>query len=229
MTVWMVVRKAPPLPFLPKEVHGQLVLIVPFVFLGDREHGETLIEPLRQASPSHGEMIGMHPWTTWQSLFDPLVAHGARNYWKSHHLQDLSDGFIDCALDAASRLPTDECEMLPPAHGGSAEPRRRRCHGDGPSHAAVLCSTSTPAGVIPRTTSAAWRGSATSTLRLEPFARGVYVNFISEEGEDRVKDAYAPTVWSRLVQVKTAWDPGQRVPRQPEHQAVGPRFARLNV
>jgi FAD/FMN-containing dehydrogenase len=206
MTVWMVVRKAPPLPFLPESVHGKLVLVVPFVYLGDRARGETLIEPLRQASPSHGEMIGMHPWTTWQSLFDPLVAHGARNYWKSHHLQDMSDGFIDCALDAAEKLPTDECELFLTHMEGAASRV--------PEEATAVGHRTPPFSLNIHTR---WRQPADDERCLQwvrdfhtaakPFARGVYVNFISEEGEDRVRDAYAPQVWSRLVQVKTAWDP----------------------
>ena len=42
----------------------------------------------------------------------------------------------------------------------------------------------------------------------QPFAKGVYVNFISAgDGESRVQEAYTPAVWQRLVQVKTSWDP----------------------
>jgi hypothetical protein len=41
----------------------------------------------------------------------------------------------------------------------------------------------------------------------QPFAKGVYVNFLSQEGEDRVKEAYTPEVWQRLVNVKKKWDP----------------------
>jgi hypothetical protein len=43
--------------------------------------------------------------------------------------------------------------------------------------------------------------------RTQPFAQGVYVNFLSQEGADRVKDAYTPQVWNRLVDVKKKWDP----------------------
>jgi FAD/FMN-containing dehydrogenase len=206
MTVWMVIRKAPPLPFLPESVHGQLVMVVPFVYLGDRARGEELIEPLRQASPSHGEMIGMHPWTTWQSLFDPLVAPGARNYWKSHHLQDLSSGFIDCALDAASKLPTNECELFITHMEGA--PSRV-------AEDATAFGHRTPPFSLNIHTR--WRQPSDDARCLQwvrdlhaaakPFSHGVYVNFISEEGEDRVRDAYSPHVWDRLVQVKTAWDP----------------------
>jgi hypothetical protein len=47
MTVWTVIRKAPPLPFLPADVHGKLVVIVPFLYVGDPKKGEELIKPLR--------------------------------------------------------------------------------------------------------------------------------------------------------------------------------------
>jgi FAD/FMN-containing dehydrogenase len=57
-TVWMVIRKAPPLPFLPQEVHGQLVVIVPFVYLGDPAEGERRLSPLRTVTPSAGEAMG---------------------------------------------------------------------------------------------------------------------------------------------------------------------------
>ncbi len=58
MTVWMVVRHAPPLPFLPSDIHGKMVVAVPFVWLGDQAKGEELIKPLREITESHGETFG---------------------------------------------------------------------------------------------------------------------------------------------------------------------------
>jgi len=92
MTVWMVVRHAPPLPFLPKDVHGKMIVVVPFVWLGGQPDGDKLLKPIREITEPHGEAIGMNSWVGWQSGFDGLVDHGARNYWKSHHLEELSDG-----------------------------------------------------------------------------------------------------------------------------------------
>jgi hypothetical protein len=94
-------------------------VIVPFVWLGDPAEGEKLIQPIRDASDQHGETTGMHPWTAWQSIFDGLASHGARNYWKSHHLRDLSDGCIDRLIEFSEKLPSDKCELFIPHMEGA--------------------------------------------------------------------------------------------------------------
>lgn len=206
MTAWMVVRKAPPLPFLPESAHGRLVVIVPFVWLGDVDRGRALVEPIRQATPSVGEAIGMTPWVDWQAGFDALVAHGARNYWKSHHLRTLSDGCIDRILDAASNLPTDECEVFIPHMEGAPA----RVAGD----AAAYAHRKVPFVMNIHTRwrdrqdderCMAWASAPHAATRQD--AEGVYVNFLSQEGADRVRDAYTPEVWRRLQEVKRTRDP----------------------
>lgn len=206
MTAWMVVRHAPPLPFLPQEVHGNMVVVVPFVWLGDEAHGARLVEPIRDATPSHGEAIGMNPWVAWQSGFDGLVEHGARNYWKSHHLRELSDGCIDRVIEFAGSMPSDEIEVFIPHMEGA--PSRV------PETFTAYAHRKTPFVLNIHTR---WRDAADDERCLawardfhqatEPFAQGVYVNFLSDEGEDRVKAAYTPEVWNRLVELKKKYDP----------------------
>jgi hypothetical protein len=206
MTAWMVIRKAPPLPFLPENVHRQMVVIMPFVWLGEKEQGEAFVKPMREITPSHGEAIGMNPWANWQASFDALVAHGARNYWKSHHLKELSDGCIDKILEFAAKLPSDECEVFIPHMEGV--PSRVS------ENETAFAHRRTPFLLNLHTR---WREASDDKKCLswakemhtatQPFAKGVYVNFLSQEGEDRVKEAYTPEVWQRLVNVKKKWDP----------------------
>ncbi|NNF04732.1 MAG: FAD-binding oxidoreductase [Rhodothermales bacterium] len=206
MTAWMVIRTAPPLPFLPEDVHGKKVLIVPFVWLGEKAEGERLIQPIREATASHGEGMGMHPWTGWQAGFDGLVEHGARNYWKSHHLANLSDGCIDAILEYADSLPTNECEIFIPHMEGA--PSRV-------AEDATAFAHRKPPFVLNIHTR--WRETSDDERCLEwarnfheatePFADGVYVNFLSDEGEDRVKAAYSQEAWERLVTLKRKYDP----------------------
>ncbi|MBS0013064.1 MAG: FAD-binding oxidoreductase [Desulfobacterales bacterium] len=206
MTVWMVVRHAPPLPFLPQDVHGKMVVIIPFVWLGDEAEGARLIQPIRDATPSHGEAIGMNSWVAWQSGFDGLVEHGARNYWKSHHLRELSDGCIDRVIEFADSMPSDEIEVFIPHMEGA--PSRV------PDTATAFAHRKTPFLLNIHTR---WRKTQDDEPCLawardfhqvtEPFAQGVYVNFLSDEGEDRVKAAYTPEVWDRLVELKKKYDP----------------------
>jgi FAD/FMN-containing dehydrogenase len=206
MTAWMIARHAPPLPFLPDDVHGKMVVVVPFAWLGDKEKGEALIKPIRENTASLGETVGMNSWVKWQSGFDGLVPHGARNYWKSHHLKELSDGCIDTIIEFASKLPTQECEVFI-SHMEGAPSRI-------PETETAFAHRKTPFVLNIHTR---WQSPSDDEQCLrwakdfhhatQPFAQGVYVNFISQEGQDRVKDAYTPEVWRRLVGIKKKWDP----------------------
>jgi FAD/FMN-containing dehydrogenase len=206
MTVWIVVRHAPPLPFLPATVHGKMVVAVPFVWLGERTEGEELINPIREITESHGEAIGMNRWVDWQSGFDGLVEHGARNYWKSHHLKALSDECIGKIVEFANTMPSNECEIMIPHMEGA--PSRV------PIDATAFTHRTTPFLLNIHTR---WRNQSDDKRCLswvrdfhrstEPFAQGVYVNFLSDEGRDRVKDAYSKDIWQRLVQIKKRYDP----------------------
>ena len=209
MTVWLVVRHAPPLPFLPPDVHGKKVVIVPFVWLGEPEEGEKLIEPIRDATRSLGEGFGTNPWVVWQSGFDGLVSHGARNYWKSHHLRNLGDACLDQVIEFAGKLPTEECEVFIPHMEGVPS----RTNGNGTAFA----HRTTPFVLNIHTR---WQKPEDDEKCLkwardfhkgtQEFANGVYVNFLSQEGEDRIKEAYTEEVWNQLVAVKNKWDPENR-------------------
>ena len=206
MTIWMVIRHAPPLPFLPDEYHGKLVVLVPFVWLGDPAEGEKLIQPIRDMGETIGDGSGVKPWTAWQSAFDGLVEHGARNYWKSHHLKALPDESIDVITSFASQMPHEECEVFIPHMEGA------------PSRIDPL-STAFPHRNTPFVLNlhTRWRRPEDDERCLKwarefhdatrPFSQGVYVNFLSEEGNDRVREAYTGDVWDRLVKVKKQWDP----------------------
>ena len=151
----------------------------------------------------------MHPWTGWQSAFDGLVDHGARNYWKSHHLKDLSDPCIDAIIDFAGRLPSEECEVFIPHMEGA--PSRVK-------EGETAFAHRSPPFVLNIHTR--WRKEQDDETCLkwarefheaaQPFAQGVYVNFLSQEGEDRIREAYTDSVWKRLKDVKSKWDPNNR-------------------
>jgi FAD/FMN-containing dehydrogenase len=205
MTVWAVIRHAPPLPFLPQKAHGRLAIIVPFVYLGKQTPGKKLVQPVRTFGKMVGEHMGMTPYTEWQSGFDALNAHGARNYWKSHHLDALSDDVIDAFIEAAQTFPTQDCEILTVQMGGAASriPAETTAYAQRtPPFIMNIHSRWSNAGDDARCMNwarALWE-------RCKPHARGVYVNFLSD-GENRVQDAYPPATWKRLVTVKRTYDP----------------------
>jgi FAD/FMN-containing dehydrogenase len=206
MTIWTVLRQAPPLPFIPEEHHGKMVVLVPFVWLGDPEEGEKLIQPIRDFGETIGDGSGVKPWTAWQAAFDGLVEHGARNYWKSHHMKSLSDECIDVITSYAAKLPHPESEVFIP-------------HMEGAPSRVDPVSTAFPHRNTPFLLNlhTRWRETSDDERCMKwarefhdatrPFSQGVYVNFLSEEGSDRVKEAYTEEVWDRLVKAKKRWDP----------------------
>jgi FAD/FMN-containing dehydrogenase len=118
LNVWMVTRKAPPLPFLPAETHGKEMVALALCYAGDPATGEKLIAPLRTFGTPIGEHVGVQPYTAWQQAFDPLLAPGARNYWKSHNFSQLSEGVIDAIVKYAAALPSPQCEIFIGTIGG---------------------------------------------------------------------------------------------------------------
>ncbi len=105
--------------FFPSEVPGGMVIALPFVWLGDPTRGEELIQPIRDFTESNGEGIGMNPWVGWQSGFDALNDHGARNYWKLHHLKEIPDKCINTIVEFAENMPSVECEVFIPHMEGA--------------------------------------------------------------------------------------------------------------
>lgn len=206
MSIWMVIRHAPPLPFLAEEHHWKLVIIVLFVYLGDPETGRQLTQPIRDFGTTLGDGSGMHPWRAWQSAFDGLVTHGARNYWKSHNLKGLPDDSIDIICDFASRMPSNQCEVFVPHMEGV--PSRI------PSDETAYSFRKHPFVMNIHTR---WEEAKDDEKCLKwardfyeatkPYSQGVYVNFISDEGEARAREAYTDSAWSRLKQAKKKWDP----------------------
>jgi FAD/FMN-containing dehydrogenase len=206
LNVWVVLRKAPPLPFLPEAVHGQEVVVLAVFYNGDPAAGEKLIQPLRNFGDAHGEHIGVQPYVNWQQAFDPLLTRGARNYWKSHYFKELRDEALDVMIDFAGKLPSPQCEIFIALIAGA--PNRV------PTDAMAYYSRDArfALNVHGRWDDAADDETCISWAReffktSAPYASsGVYVNFMTEEEGGRVATAYG-TNYKRLVEIKKRYDP----------------------
>jgi FAD/FMN-containing dehydrogenase len=207
LSVWIVMRKAPPLPFLPREVHGQDVLVLAVCYLGSEENGRKLIAPLADFGTVLGQHVGMQPFTAWQQAFDPLLTAGARNYWKSQNIRELKDGLLDTLVEFAGKLPSPHCEIFVGQLGGQVARMAADATAFGNRDANYVMNVhgrwNSPAedkaGI-------AWaREVYRATL---PFATGgAYSNFLTAEETDRVKSAFGSN-YARLARVKKTYDPG---------------------
>jgi len=206
LSVWVVMRQAPPLPFLPPEVQGQNVLVLPLCYVGAEDRGRKLIAPLAEFGTVLGQHVGMQPFTAWQQAFDPLLTPGARNYWKSHNFSDLKDGFLDAIVEHAGAMPSPQCEIFIGQLGGQTArvPVDATAFGNRDAnfvmnvHGRWNSPAEDQAGVD-------WaRTVYRATL---PYATGgAYSNFLTAEETDRVKSAFGAN-YPRLEQVKTTYDP----------------------
>src|SRR6056297_1833093 len=116
--VWAILRKAPPLPFLPSDTHGVGVLVVVAFYAGDMDEGEQVLEPLRSYGDPIADAVGPHRYAEFQQSFDPLLTEGARNYWKSHNFDELPDEAIDTAVEYAAEIPSPLSEIFFAQLGG---------------------------------------------------------------------------------------------------------------
>ncbi|HTP51863.1 MAG TPA: FAD-binding oxidoreductase [Anaeromyxobacteraceae bacterium] len=207
LTCWVVMRKAPPLPFLPKEVHGKEVVVLAVCYAGDLEKGRKAVAPLQALGKPIADVVGPSPFAGWQTAFDPLLTPGARNYWKSHDFVELSDGAIKVMLDYVGRLPSPDCEVFIGNLGGAVN--RVPVQATAYPHRDIQFVMN----VHTRWSDAANDKECISWARqlfdaMTPHATGgVYVNFMPEEESQRVSQGAYGANYQRLAKLKAKYDP----------------------
>jgi FAD/FMN-containing dehydrogenase len=207
LTCWVVMRKAPPLPFLPSEVHGKEVLVLALCYVGRPEGVQAALAPLRAIGTPIAEAVGPMPFVAWQQAFDPLLAPGQRNYWKSHDLAELGDAAIEVMREYLGRLPSPDCEIFLAHLGGAVN--RVPVGATAYPHRDVSFVMNVHARWSDASQDAACRGWARELFdRMAPHATGgVYVNFMPEDEAQRVSaGAYGPN-YERLAKLKARYDP----------------------
>ena len=206
LAVWFVLRKAPPLPFLPEKWHGKEILALAACYFGDLKTGEKLLQPLRAFGQPIADVIGPTPYIGWQQVLDPLLTPGMRNYWKSHEFLQIPDAMIDVIMDFASRLPDPQTELAFAQLGGAIQrvPNDATAYSHREPNFLINVHTRWDAAAND-SKCIAWARDLIKALA--PFSTGaVYVNFLTSDEEDRVKMAYGANL-AKLVAAKKKYDP----------------------
>ena len=206
LSVWAVLRKAPPLPFLPAAYHGTEVVVFPLVHCGAVAAGERAAAPVLTFGDPIGTALGPTPYAGFQTAFDPLLTAGGRNYWKSNNFSALSDAALDLVIAAAGRLPGPECEIFMAQLGGAMARVKADATAFVGRDARYIMNVhgrwSDPAD------DARVRAWARRTFEdAAPHATGSgYVNFLTEDEGERVAASYG-TNYARLQTLKQRFDP----------------------
>jgi FAD/FMN-containing dehydrogenase len=206
LNVWVVLRKAPPLPFLQETVHGKEVVILPIFYSGAIAEAEKLTAPLRTFGTALGTHIGAQPYVQWQKAFDPLLTPGARNYWKSHNFTELADGALNSIIEFGGKLPSLQCEIFLGLIAGA--PNRIAADAMAYGHRDARFVLNVHGRWDEAADDQKCIGWAREFFKASsPYASaGAYVNFMTAEEGDRVAAAYGSN-YERLVEIKRRYDP----------------------
>jgi len=207
LTTIVTVRTVPALPAYPEAHHGRPVVNIGACFAGDPARGEEIVRPLRELGMPLYDSLAPRRFLDFQGMFDPSVLWGWGYYWKSWEVPRLSNEVIDVLVDAASRLPTPQSYVILFQLGGALArvPEGATAY---PQRDAAFNVNINGVWTMPGDREAAVEWVRAVYEALEPHAYDrAYVNFIGDEGQDRVRQAYGAEKYARLVALKDRFDP----------------------
>ena len=205
MTI-VVHRRAPALPFVPEELHGAPVVGVACCWCGDLDAGEDVIAPLKQFGSPILDLCVPKPYVEHQAMFDPSFPHGWWYYMRACDVAELSDEVIDITVEHAGRI-SSPLTAFPIWQMGGAVSRvpdnATAFNGRDAGHTFNLTAVTDD----PDRFDEERRWSRDFFAALQPHQTSVYVNFLMDEGEERVREAYGAEKYDRLVALKRRYDP----------------------
>jgi FAD/FMN-containing dehydrogenase len=201
-------RLAPALPAVPESLWGKPIVALIATYAGPVDEGRDALAPIQELPAPAVDTLAPKPYVTHQKMFDPLYPHGRHYYWRSHKLGPLTDEIIDVVVDQAAQV-TSPLSAVPIFSLGGAVARVPEETTAFPyrdaSHDINIVASWLPEEASDAGRHIDWvRGFFRA---LEPYSRGVYVNFTSDDANDRVRDAYSDQQWARLTALKAKYDP----------------------
>ena len=204
----LILRLAPPAPFLSKDVHGKPIVAIAVCHSGSLEDGERAVRPLKELGNPLADIIAPKPFAVHQTLFDVAMAPGRHYYWKSHYLPEFLEAAGGVLMDHAAKITSPHSSIFLFQLGGAL---------------ARFGETDTPAGnrnaAYVLNVAASWEDPAQADEHIawsrecwsamQQFSTGgVNVNFLTgEEGDKRIRAAYGEANYERLVELKNKYDP----------------------
>jgi hypothetical protein len=205
MTI-VVQRKAPALPLVPPELVGKHVISVVACYAGPVEDGEKLMQPLKSFGSPILDLCMPKPFVVHQGTFDPSFRHGWWYYVRSCDVAELNDDIIDIMVEYGKRIVSPITSMALWQMGGAV------ARVDESETAFNGRSAGFTFNINGNSESAKGFGEERTWVRdywsaLKPYHTSVYMNFLMEEGEDRIRQAYGAEKYDRLKALKREYDP----------------------
>lgn len=205
MTI-VIHRKAPPLPFVPRDLQGKLIVGVVCCYAGPVEEGQKVVKPLKAFGSPVLDLCVPKPFLAHQAMFDPSFPHGWWYYMRSCDVAELTDEVIDITVDHSVRIGSPLTAFPIWQRGGAAArvgEDETAFGGRGAGYTFnITAATETAEGFEEEQE---WVRNFWSALK--PHHTGAYVNFLMEEGEERIRQAYGAKKYGRLEELKRRYDP----------------------
>jgi hypothetical protein len=205
MTI-VVQRRAADLPVIPRDLVGRHVIAVTACYAGPVEDGERVLRPLKHFGRPLLDLCRPKPYLVHQSMFDPGFLHGWWYYFRACDVDRLTDEVIDIVAEHGRRIVSPITSIALWQMGGAVA----RVGEDDTAFSGrsagftfnINGNSMTPDGF-----DAERRWARDYWSALAPYQSGVYVNFLMDEGQDRVRQAYGPPRYERLRALKRRYDP----------------------
>ena len=205
MTI-VVQRLAPALPVVPAELVGRPVIAVTACYAGDVDEGERVLAPMRGFGSPVLDVFAPKPYLDHQKMFDPSFRHGCWYYVRSCDVAALTDEVIGVVAEHGRRITSPLSSIALWQMGGAVA----RVPDDATAFSGrsagftfnINGNTATADGFEEQRQ---WARDYWTALA--PFHTGVYVNFLMEEGDSRVRQAYGDDKYERLTALKRQYDP----------------------
>jgi hypothetical protein len=199
-------RRAPDLPAVPRELVGQPVVGVAVCHAGPIEDGERVLRPLRSFGTPALDICAAKPFSVHQQLLDPSFVPGRWYYVRSCDVAGLNDEIIEIVVDFGRRITSPITSIALWQMGGAVArvgDDETAFHGRHAGFTFNINGNAVTADGFDEQRQ--WARDYWDALA--PYHTSVYVNFLMEEGEERVRQAYGAAKYDRLVALKRKYDP----------------------
>jgi hypothetical protein len=206
LTTIVVHRYAPPLPVIPPELHGVPIVAVICCYAGPVKEGEQVVRPMKEFGSPLLDLCVPKPFVAHQAMFDPSFPRGWWYYFRAADLAELTNDAIDIIASNALKMKS-KLNAFPIFQLGGAFSRvgedESAFNGRTAGHTININATNASSEGFDDERQ--WSRNFWSEL--EPHHTSVYVNFLMDEGEDRIRQAYGSARYDRLKQLKRTYDP----------------------
>jgi FAD/FMN-containing dehydrogenase len=211
---------APPAPFVPERLHGELVMILAITWMGELDEGAQYVDPFARLVEPAWNLVAPTPYTKLQQFADSLAPEGRRNYLKSGYFDELTDEVADAVIDQAQRFTSPYSLIELYQMGGALErvPKEDSAFGE---RGAGFFYTAVSTWEDPADDEAALEFCRELDVAFDPIRRpGRYINFVVEGDDAALREALGDETVARLAAVKKTYDPEGFFSRDPAARRV---------